>query len=198
LVEHVDWPARLARESPERDDAIAELRAILVRGLTRSLGQRGASGLAEDIAQEAVLKVLASLDSFEGRSRFTTWAMTIANRLGVSELRKRRHRDVSLDGVSTGDSLRIQTPDPAPNATEVLQRDAIVRTLRQLIETDLTDRQRLAIQGLLEGLPVEVIADKTGSNRNAIYKLVHDARQKLRRGFLDAGYTVDDIQALLP
>ncbi len=198
LGEHLDWPTRLADGSPDREQAIAELRAILVRGLTRSLGQRGASALAEDVAQEAVIKILASLESFERRSRFTTWAMTIANRLGVSELRRRRHRDVSLDAIVAGDSLNVQSPDPSPNATEIMQRAAIVQTLQQLIDSALTDRQRLAVRGLLEGLPVEVIADKTGSNRNAVYKLVHDARLKLRQGILDAGYTVEDIQAILP
>lgn len=74
----------------------------------------------------------------------------------------------------------------------------IARTLpeNELIETNLTDKQKLAVRGLLEGMPVEELARRTGSNRNAIYKLVHDARRKLREGFEQEGIVADDINTM--
>ena len=72
----------------------------------------------------------------------------------------------------------------------------MIQKLQELIESQLTDKQKLAVRGLLEGMPVEEVARRTGSNRNAIYKLVHDARSKLRAGFEQAGIVADDIKAI--
>lgn len=68
--------------------------------------------------------------------------------------------------------------------------------LKTLIESRLTDKQREALQGSLDGLPVEEIARRTGSNRNAVYKLIHDARMRLRDGFTEYGITADDVSAI--
>jgi RNA polymerase sigma-70 factor (ECF subfamily) len=68
--------------------------------------------------------------------------------------------------------------------------------LAELIETNLTNKQRDAMHSLLNGMPVEVFAEKTGSNRNAVYKLVHDARAKLHQGFEQAGYKAEDINSV--
>ena len=90
------WLQRL--KSIERDQAIAELRVYLVRGLSRSLQHRyGGKVQVEDIVQVALLKILDSIDTFQQRSRFETWSMAIAMRVGMSELRKRYYRDVSID-----------------------------------------------------------------------------------------------------
>ena len=77
-----------------------------------------------------------------------------------------------------------------------MDQQSILSKLQELIEELLTDKQRLAIRGLLEGLPVEEIASRTDSNRNAVYKLVHDARSKLRQGFEQSGIAVEDINAI--
>lgn len=182
-----DWVVRLrADDSKTRDAALSELRDLLVRGLSRSLTGRYSGGVsAEDVAQEALLKITASLDQFQGKSRFTTWAMTIATRIGISQLRRRHFRDKSLDAMRDSDGPSLDPP--APKETDGPERRELLATLGRLIEEELTEKQRLATRALLEGMPVEEIATRMGSNRNAVYKLVHDARTRLRDGFARAG-----------
>lgn len=195
-----EWLQRLRSSDPvERDAGLADLRELIVRGLNRSLNNHYGSRSfnAEDVAQEALLKIMNALDKFEGRSRFTTWAMSIATRVGLSEYRRRHVKDISLDGIVAGDSLKIEfaANDTTP-AGQAMDQQSILSKLQELIEELLTDKQRLAIRGLLEGLPVEEIASRTDSNRNAVYKLVHDARSKLRQGFEQSGIAVEDINAI--
>ena len=195
---NADWVDRLTGSGPERESAIGELRELLVRGLNKSLSTRYGSRLqADDVVQDALMKILSSLDTFEGRSRFTTWAMTIATRAGISELRRRHFRDVSLDSIATGDQQDHAVPESDEvSASNQLDRQKILRTLNTLIDERLTEKQRRATQGLLNGLPVEEIARRTGSNRNAVYKLVHDARMRLREGFAEQGITADEVHAI--
>jgi RNA polymerase sigma factor (sigma-70 family) len=199
VFERDDWLERLRSAGPTRDAALAELRAILMRGLSRALVARGGGeAFAEDVAQEALLRILASLDSFAGRCRFTTWAMTIAIRIGISELRHKRFQNVSLQQITGGENLNIDTRADSTRSAEQQQRRAfIMATLRQLVEQTLTDKQRTIVQADLGGMPIEEIARRLGTNRNAVYKMFHDARRKLRRGFEAAGISAADVQAAL-
>jgi RNA polymerase sigma-70 factor (ECF subfamily) len=194
-IERDDWPVRLRQGEVQRDLAIEELRNILLRGLSRSLSHRyGGSVQVEDVVQEALIKILASLDTFQGRSKFTTWAMSIATRVGISKLRRHYYRDVSLDQHLGGQDFRI---DIAVIESESLatreSRAAMLQLLQKLIDESLSDKQRQAIRGTLEGLPIEEIAERLHSNRNAVYKLVHDARLRLRKEFEACGITSDDL-----
>ncbi len=194
------WIQRLSStDAADRDAALEELRQLILRGLNRSLNNHYGcrSFQAEDVAQEALLKILNALDTFEGRSRFTTWAMTIATRVGISELRRKHCKDISLDGITAGDSLKIELAvvDDENVGTD-MDRRSIIEKLQLLIDDVLSDKQRLAIRGLLEGLPIEEIASRTGSNRNAVYKLVHDARSKLKEGFKKSGILAEDVTAI--
>jgi RNA polymerase sigma factor (sigma-70 family) len=192
-----DWVRRLKSEEG-RDAAIRELTSLLVRGLTRSLaGRYGSTLQPEDVAQEAILRILETLDTFQGRSLFTTWAMTVATRVGISELRRKHYQSVSLDSMASGDNLVITLLSrDEPSDARSIEREQMIDKLRHMIDTELSDRQREAVQGLLDELPIEVIAERTGSNRNAVYKLIHDARLKLRAGFQDSGICADDIAAV--
>ena len=194
---HDDWVRRLKSEGTERDQACEELRVILVKGLTATIRNRYDSKVQpEDIAQDSLIKILDKIDSFEGRSKFTTWAMSIAVRLAISSMRRKHFRDVSMSSLLEN-SLRFEpaaTPEPT-NDTE-RQKAELLSKLRELIDTNLTDKQRDAMHSLLNGMPVEVFAEKTGSKRNAVYKLIHDARVKLRRGFEQAGYKAEDISSV--
>ena len=107
-----DWPRELRAGGPITDAALADLRSVLLRGLRRALsGRAGADdALIEDLAQEATLRVLGRLDGYRGESRFTTWAVTIAVRGALTELRRPRWRDVSLDRLAAED--RGAPPDP--------------------------------------------------------------------------------------
>jgi RNA polymerase sigma-70 factor (ECF subfamily) len=191
------WVSQLTSDDPfHRDAAVSELRQLLVRALKRTLTERYGSQLSiEDIVQESLVKILDSIHQFEGRSRFTTWAISIATRVGLTELRKRRYKDVSLD-ASEGPALVASLSDATESPGADSDRRRILSVLAQKIQEDLTDRQRTAIQATLDELPVEEIASRLGSNRNAIYKLIHDARIRLRDGLLNAGISPDDLTAL--
>lgn len=188
------WIARLQGNQVTRDEAIEELRRILLRGLSKSFGAGNSVGMhLEDVVQEALLKVLESLQQFQGRSRFTTWAMTIATRIAISKRRRKHFADVSLDSLSRDRGTTFDVTSVEQSPAEVVDQQGTIAVLQQLIDEVLTDRQRVAIRALLDGLPVEVIAEKTESNRNSVYKLIHDAKLKLRSGLEAAGVASDDL-----
>lgn len=195
-----EWLDRLqSSDAAERDAALTDLRELIVRGLNQSLNNHYGtrSFNAEDVAQDALLKIMDALDKFEGRSRFTTWAMSIATRVGLSEYRRRHTKDISLDGIVASDGLKFEfAAETTSVAGQAMDQQTILSRLQELIELLLTDKQRLAIRGLLEGLPVEEIASRTNSNRNAVYKLVHDARTRLRQGFEQSGIAAEDVKAI--
>jgi RNA polymerase sigma-70 factor, ECF subfamily len=122
--------------------------------------------------------------------------MSVAIHVAVSELRRRRWKDVSLDEVTAGGGRtpgRAIADDPGPDAQS--EREAILAAMHEVIRTGLTEKQRSALLAELRGMPQDEIARQLGSNRNAIYKLTHDARKRLKRGLEAAGFTADDIGA---
>ena len=189
-----DWLTQLAaRDGP----AVADLRDVLCRGLTRALSGRADPSAAEDFAQEAVLRVLDRLGSFAGDGRFLTWALAVATRVAFSELRKARYRDVSLDArlAASGPAHEPAARPDGPGPDE--DRAAVFDVLRRIVRTDLTDRQRAAIEGELAGVPQVVLAEQLGTSRNALYKLGHDARLRLKRRLEAEGVTADRVRSAL-
>ncbi len=178
-----------------RDRAISQLRSILLRGLSKSLNHRyGKPFNAEDIVQEALMKVLNSLDKYEGRSKFTTWAMTIATRIGISALRRKYHQDVSMEPFSAADGYTMEIAiSDEPLLSNQESRTKIFAVLQNLIDTELTDKQRLVTRAFLSDFATDEIADQLKMNRNAVYKLIHDSRKKLKDGFARAGLTSEEI-----
>ena len=138
----------------------------------------------EDFAQDALLRILDKLDTFRGESRFTTWAQKVAVRVAYSELRRRRWRDVSLqelierqdEGYLPPPELADSSPSPELQATQTMMLSEVER----FIADELTDRQRQALMAKMAGMPMEEIASRMDTNRNALYKLMHDARMRLR------------------
>lgn len=193
-----DWVAELTGDDVVvREEAVARLRKYLVRGLKSAYAGRGADdAFCEDIAQDAVLRILDRIDQFEGRSKFTTWAMAVAVRLAVSAFRRRHFRDVSLEGLAGDGAMRIELPDREASPETSGLKSELMRALENAI-SQLSEKQRLATRALLDGVPVDVIAEKTGNNRNAVYKLVHDARKSLRRGLEESGYQWPDVHRAL-
>lgn len=194
-----EWLAAL--RGPERDEALADLRAFLVRGLRYALASYSNVSEAnlEDFAQDALLKILKGLDSFRGESRFTTWAQKIAIRVAFTELRRRRWRDVSLDQLTEArgaDFIPDSSVDPSAGPEKQAVQRQVLGTLRQLIATELTDKQRQALVAVrIHGMPMEEVAHRMGTNRNALYKLLHDARQRLKKRLLAKGLTAQDVLA---
>ena len=182
-----------------RDAAISQLRALLVRGLSKSLSGRYRQPLnADDIAQEALLKILASIDQFSGKSKFITWSMTIAIRVGISDLRRKYHAEQSLEYFRTDDGGRIEiSAEIASTESNVHTNREIGQLLQKLIDCELTEKQRIVVRSFLSDYSTDGIALALGLNRNAIYKLLHDARMKLKNGLESHGYGPDDIASFL-
>jgi len=194
-----NWPAALRAENrDEQTDAMNALRDILQKGLRIALGGRGDVSEAhiEDFAQESLLRVLDRLDQFQGRSKFTTWAQSIALNTAFAELRRKRWQDVSLDAL-TAQGERMAEPAAMPDdlfgAGE--ERARLVAALRKSIEEDLTPKQRTGILAELQGLPFDQVSQLLGTTRNAAYKLLHDARRALKNRLHEAGITGQDIQS---
>lgn len=190
------WVARL-RDPTLQNGALSELRVVLMRGLRRAFdGKGGGESFCEDVTQETLIRILNKLDQFSGRSKFTTWAMSIGVRIGTSQFRRKMFKDVSLNATDSDDNLKFQWADE--NAVPVDQQEdqqAVLLRLKEFIACSLTDRQRQAVEALMHGLPIEEIATRSQSNRNAVYKLIHDARVRLKQELESAGYTADVVLA---
>ncbi len=194
----INWMTALrSPDSLEQTEAVETLREILHRGLKIALSGRADVDEAhvEDFAQEALLRVMDRLDQFQGRSRFTTWAQSIAINTAFTELRRKRWQDVSLDALMA-DGERMAEPSFIPEdvigSTE--ERSRLVAALREAIENDLTPRQRAGILAELRELPFDQVASLLGTSRNTAYKLLHDARRALKKRLSEAGITPEAVQ----
>lgn len=190
---------------PISSDALEDLRVILLRGLRASLSSRiqtDLDAITEDFVQEALLKVLKSVETFRGESRFTTWAQKIAIHVAFTELRRRRWKDVSLqDMIETPDGEEytpIILTDPSSSPEKETTQNDLMRIVYELIESELTERQRTAIIAVLQGgAPLGEVAERMNTNRNALYKLIHDARKRLVESLYErAGLTAQEVMAL--
>lgn len=196
-----EWLQQLRSPSPDNRSAIDDLRALVVRKLRHVLGRSHTKHLhiVEDIAQETIVKTLDKIHTFRGDSRFTTWVMRIAVNLAYTELRRRRWKDVSLDvfpaEMFSLDHVSISSRRDSPEDKAI--KSSIVETLNQAIRTSLTEYQRqVLVASLNSELPMGEVAERFGTNRNALYKVLHDARAKLKDALARAGITEDDIRAL--
>jgi len=195
-----EWLDALKSPGAERDRALAELRALLVRGLNYALRDwrrtagRDFEALAEDFCQEALLRILDNLDSFEGRSRFTTWAHKIAVRVALTELRRKRWQDVSLDKLVAEDGAEsMMSTDEAGPETEA-ERTDLMAWMKRIMMEELTEKQRKAIAAIaFGGMPLEEVARRMDTNRNALYKVIHDGRVRLKRRLAREGMNPQDI-----
>lgn len=194
------WVAEL--RGPQREEALADLRAVLVRGLGAALASRSDVSLAavEDFAQEALVKILDNLDSFRSESRFTTWAQKIAVRVAFTELRRLRWRDVSLDEALERHSQTGRREgafaDEEPTPEEAATRGDALASVRKFIDQELTERQRTAMTVVVfDGMPVEEAARRMGTNRGALYKLMYDARKRLKRRMAQESLSPKDVLA---
>lgn len=183
-----DWLEALS--GTPRDEALADLRVVLLRGLNRALAKRREVRPEDiqDFAQDALVRIVDRLGSFRGDSQFETWATAIAIRIALSALRRRRWKDVSLEEVTQPLEAHAASP---PEAS--VFRAEVMPVLIRAIE-DLPDRQRTVVVAELRGVPSEVIADRLGMKRNAVYKAYHDARHNLRRKLREAGISAEDVR----
>jgi len=210
---NAQWVHDLVAEPEVRDPAIQDLRQRLQRGIyyylsrersdLADLASEEIQQMSEDFAQDATLRVIANLDSFRGDSRFVTWATKIAVRVAISEMRRARYKDFSLDALTenSGD-LKPETTNamastPLDRPESALEKQDVLQKINHAFEDALTPRQRNALEAVvLEGVPMDVVAERMGTNRNALYKLIHDARRKLRSHLEAQGLSPDYIMEL--
>ncbi len=183
------WAAELS-DGGRRDAAAADLRDFLRRTLARGFGRQLSDADLDDLAQTATMNAIERREEFRGNSRFTTWAASIAVNAALGELRRARHAAISLDDAVAAGSEALQQ-SPALNAP--LQRGDAARVLNEAIAEVLSDAQREALLAELGGLPLMEIAKRTGRTRGALYKLLHDARKRLRKALTARGLTAADL-----
>ena len=179
-----------------REQAIARLHALLLRvsrGVASRFPYRLPDRTIEDVddiciqaVDDAVMAVLAKLDSYRGAARFTTWACKFAIVETSSRLRRHawRQRKVELD-----ETIWDRLADAAIPVLQRLENDQLVVALHRAIDDHLTERQRFIFQSVsMNDVPIDVLAGRLETSRGAIYKTLHDARAKLRRALVDAGH----------
>lgn len=205
-----DWLTQLRSEGAERAAALEDLRTRLERGVffylrndRSDLSDRTTEEIeqmTQDFVQDALLKILDNLESFRGESKFTTWATKIATRVAISELRRVRYKNYSLDHLTADGEIMPAitslgvTPEDTPAPENFAEREEVFRIVDEAIENALTERQRLALTAyVIDGANIEVIAEQMGTNRNALYKLIHDARVKLKKHMEEQGLSLDYI-----
>lgn len=188
-----EWLEQLRPDHPLSSAAYADLSALLVASLKKSIPAVAAGGgaLAEDMTQESIIRISQSLDHFRGESRFTTWAISIAMRVTYSELRRAKYRDVSLESLQDEGFEASSRNEEEAGISE--DRRQVFAVLNEVIAEELTDRQRTVLQSELEGIPQAALCEKLGINRNALYKLGHDSRKKLQQRLKLRGYTDEKI-----
>jgi RNA polymerase sigma-70 factor, ECF subfamily len=178
------WITALHGPPAVREPALAELHALLLRAARFELGRRRnmlrdvalaeIDDMAAQAADDAMVALLGKLDSFRGASRFTTWAYKFALLEAGVKARRRawRDREVPLE-----DTVR----DNGPSAQQVLEDAETLRAVRAAMDATLTRHQREVFVALaLNGVPIDVLAERLDTTRGALYKTLHDARRKLR------------------
>lgn len=204
------WVKAIKDDGDERATALQDLREFVLRGIrgylrTRSdlskLGIRDLEQLAQDTVQEALLKVQAKVDTFRGKSKFTTWATKIAINHLISELRRRRWQDISLQTVidegTTLEQIIAAGPGHASNPSLTTERQMVWKSILSVVENELTERQRKALVATqLNGVPLAKAAEMLDTNTNNIYKLLHDARLKLKKKLTAQGLSPEYILSL--
>jgi RNA polymerase sigma-70 factor (ECF subfamily) len=194
-----DWPAALALPGAEQDQALRRLHALMVKAARHQVWRmRGMLGgadaatieeLANSAADEALTVLVAKLDTFEGRSRFTTWAYKFAILQAATEVRRQAwaRREVSLDDVELW-------CEAGPGPEQHAEAADLARAVAAAMQVALTPYQRrIAVALLVDGVPIDVLADRLGTTRGALYKTLHEARGRLRAHLATTGHLTTAI-----
>jgi RNA polymerase sigma-70 factor, ECF subfamily len=194
-----EWLRCLRADGATRDDAIARLHGLLLGAARFEVARRRPSlphlrgdeldDIANEAADDALMSVLRRLDDFRGASRFTTWVYKFALLDAAVKLRKRawQGREVPLEPEGWG---LFSSSDLAPDAEA--EQTELLEAIRSAIADVLTPHQRRVLVALaLNGVPIDVLAERLNTNRGALYKTLHDARRKLRKRLGERGFALD-------
>jgi RNA polymerase sigma-70 factor (ECF subfamily) len=202
-----DWVEALTAAGPEQTRAMRRLHELMVRAAAHQVWRMRAAlpdtspgtvdVLVNQAADEAMTCLLGKLHTFEGRSRFTTWAFKFAVLQAATDVRRLQWqhaevelRDLELDVLATGSHDSVE---------HHVEGSDLARALARAMRTVLTPHQRrVAIALLVDGVPIDVLAERLGTTRGALYKTVHDARTRLRDELTATGYLVASTPAGSP
>lgn len=207
-----EWLHDLNAGGAVQEAAIADLRDLLLRAalyfFSRNLSDF--AGLsrdeilrrAEDCAQDALIAVMGHLSDFRGDSQFTTWAYKFAINIALMSARHERWKGVSLDELAASDKndlgewmMQDKSEGIAPEQSAV--QAEIREIIRDVIEHDLTENQRRVLfMMVFNEVPMDAVVQHLGTNRNAIYKMLHDARRKLKSSLQRRGFEIGETLAL--
>jgi RNA polymerase sigma-70 factor (ECF subfamily) len=189
------WLRELRSTGAGRDAAVARLHALLLRAARYEVARRRPTlphlrgneldEIALEAADDALMSVLARLDDFRGASRFTTWVYKFALLEAAVKLRRRawQGREVPLE-PETWSLFSSSALEPDEQA----EQSELLATLQRAIAEVLTPHQRRVLVALaLNGVPIDVLAERLNTTRGALYKTLHDARRKLRKHLHDSG-----------
>ncbi len=196
------WVQALARTGREQDEAISRLHELLLRGARFEIARRGRAfgysrptevdDLATQAAADALMAIMRKLPTYRGDSRFTTWAYKFALlEAGVKVRRRAWHgREVPLEEAGWAQLAdRRAAPDADAESAELI--DAVSHA----IEGSLTPHQREVLIAItLNGVPIDVLAERLSTTRGALYKTLHDGRKKLRAHLAAEGYQLDTVR----
>jgi RNA polymerase sigma-70 factor (ECF subfamily) len=187
-AESLAWVRELHAGGAVRDAAVARLHALLLRAARFEVGRRRPAlphlrgeelgDIATQAADDALMSVLRRLDDYRGASRFTTWAFKFALLEAAVKLRRRswQGREVPIEPEAWA-LMAASEPDPADD----LEQAELLEAIEAEVRRSLTDHQREVLVALaLNGVPIDVLAERLGTTRGALYKTLHDARKKLR------------------
>ena len=183
-----EWLASLRSRGAEQDAAVERLHDLLLRAARFEVARRRPTlphlrgneldDIAQEAADDALMSVLARLDDFRGASRFTTWVYKFALYEAAAKLRRRawQGREVPLEPESWA---MFASSGVSPE--DEVEQGELLQAVQEAIAEVLTPRQRDVLVALaLNGVPIDVLAERLGSTRGALYKTLHDARTKLR------------------
>jgi RNA polymerase sigma-70 factor (ECF subfamily) len=195
------WIEALRSTGPAHDQALQRLHELMLKAARHEASRRRAAlsyvrgeeleDIATQAANDALMAVLAKLDQFRGASRFTTWAYKFALLEAGVRLRKRawQEREVVLD-----DEVWPVFSDKAGGPDASAETSELMAALRECVVEELTPHQREVLVALaLNGVPIDVLAERLDTNRNALYKTLHDARRKLRKTMGERGFQIHDL-----
>jgi RNA polymerase sigma-70 factor (ECF subfamily) len=200
------WIDRLRATGSEYDAALVELHALLLRAARFEVGRRAGSrilrggdydDLAQQSADDALVTILRKLGDFRGESRFTTWAYKFALYEAAANVRKRdwQGREIPL----TPEAWPLIADDHQRTAQQAVETTATFTALHEAIENQLSPHQREVVVALaLNEVPIDVLAERLNTTRGALYKTLHDGRQKLRGALTACGLGLEEHKEQMP
>lgn len=200
------WLERLGTRGPRRDTAIIELHALLLKAARFEIDRRRASlphlrgddqeDLAHQSADDALSAVLAKLGDFRGEARFTTWAYKFALLEASVKVRRRAWQEREIPMSEDGWAVLA---DAACSSSAHAEDSELFAALREEMTGALTEHQRQVLVAVtLNDVPIDVLAERLGTTRGALYKTLHDARRRLRTALAERGFVIPGTRKEAP